>query len=160
MLRLFFAYFNHRFSGNHRFNIKHDSGKSVSNLAHGRSEAFFHPIPLPPPVTPLLPILPCAAAPHPCAGGPLQRSFPPSFSSSARPSRPSPPPTAPATFAPMLRSGQYHGVIQSTSTLTQEQASCSYSSSCVSDLCGCFICFAIEIGVVQCGRPPLPGLHA
>ena len=78
-LRLFFAYFNHRFSGNHRFNVKHDSGKSVSNLAHGRSEAFFHPIPLPPPVTPLLPILPCAAADG-------FRS-PPSPSPDARPTR-------------------------------------------------------------------------
>ena len=74
--RLFFAYRRRRFSGNRRYNTNHDSGQRVPNLAHGRSEPSFLPIPLPsrypyPPVSSSP-----APPPLPCTGDPLQRRHP------------------------------------------------------------------------------------
>jgi len=74
--RLFFAYRRRRFSGNRRYNTNHDSGQRVPDLAHGRSEPSFLPIPLPsrypyPPV----PSSP-APPPLPYTGDPLQRRHP------------------------------------------------------------------------------------
>ena len=57
--RLFFAYRRRRFPGNRRYNRNHDSCQRVPNLAHGRSEPSFVPIPLS-----SRPLIPCAAGPY------------------------------------------------------------------------------------------------